>query len=390
MQTGPAVQFPSKLSDVGTSIFATMSRLSEQHGALNLGQGFPDFDPPERLRQAMARFIESGKNQYAPMPGVPALREQIARKLARDYDANIDADQELTITTGATEGIFDVIATVVSPGDEVVVMDPCYDSYEPAVRLQGGRCVHVPLRTPGFQLDFERIAAAITPATRLLVVNFPNNPTGAVLGASDLNKLAEVLRDSQVMLLSDEVYEHIVFDGLSHQSVLRHPELRARSFCVGSFGKAYHNTGWKVGWVVAPKAFTAELRKVHQFVTFSTNTPAQWALAEVLAEAPQHLYDLAGFYQQKRDRFRALLAGTGLRLLDVAGTYFQLADYSEWSQVDDVMFAEQLTREAKVAVIPISVFYSAPPKQHLVRLCFAKSDAVLEQAAQRLRAYASR
>lgn len=382
--------FPSKLSNVGTSIFATMSRLSEQHGALNLGQGFPDFNPPDRLRQAMAHFIEEGRNQYAPMPGVPALRQQIARKLARDYGANVDPDQELTITDGATEGIFDVIATVVSPGDEVIVMDPCYDSYEPAVRLQGGRCVHVPLRTPGFHLDFERIAAALSPATRLLVINFPNNPTGSILTRADLDALAEVLRDTHVMVLSDEVYEHIVFDGASHQSVLRHPELRARAFSVGSFGKAYHNTGWKVGWVAAPKSATAELRKVHQFVTFSTNTPAQWALARALDEAPEHLYELAGFYQEKRDRFRSLLSGTGLRLLDVAGTYFQLADYSELSKDGDVAFAEQLTREAKVAVIPISVFYSAPPKQHLVRLCFAKSDAVLEQAAHRLRAYAAR
>ncbi len=384
------MHFTSKLNNVGTSIFATMSRLAEEHGALNLGQGFPDFDPPERLRQAMSHFIAEGKNQYAPMAGVPLLRERIAAKLNRDYGCHIDPESELTVTTGATEGIFDVIATVVSPGDEVIVMDPCYDSYEPAVRLQGGRCVHVPLRTPGFKLDFERIAAALGPKTRLLVINFPNNPTGSVLTSQDLDDLATVLRDKPVSVLSDEVYEHIVFDGVAHQSALRHAELRERTFAVGSFGKAYHNTGWKVGWVAAPKPLTDELRKVHQFVTFSTNTPAQWALAQVLHEAPDHLYQLSDFYRAKRDRLRSLLSGTPLRLLDVAGTYFQLVDYSGVATCADTAFAEALTRDAKVAVIPVSVFYASPPGQHLVRLCFAKSDAVLDQAAERLARYIGR
>lgn len=381
--------FAPKLPNVGTSIFATMSKLAEEEGALNLGQGFPDFDPPERLREAMAHYIAEGKNQYAPMSGVPALREQIARKLDRDYGCTISAEHELTITTGATEGIFDVIATVVSAGDEVLVMDPCYDSYAPAVKLQGGHCIHVPL-LPGFALDFERIRSALTPRTRLVVINFPNNPTGAVLSAGDLAALAETLRNSNATLLSDEVYEHIVFDDRPCQSVLRHPELRQRSFVVGSFGKAYHNTGWKVGWVAAPAGMTDELRKVHQFVTFSTNTPAQWALARVLREEPEHLYQLRQFYQKKRDHFRQLLRPTGLRLLDVAGTYFQLVDYSKQSSLPDVDFAVRLTREAKVAVIPVSVFYENPPQQQLVRLCFAKSDRVLEQAAERLRDYLTR
>lgn len=377
----------SKLSNVGTSIFATMSQLADEHDALNLGQGFPDFAPPEELRVAMARAIHDGKNQYAPMAGVPALRQRVAEKLNRDYGCCVDADTELTITTGATEGIFDVIAAVVSPGDEVVVMDPCYDSYEPAVRLQGGRCVHVPLSMPDFGLDFDRIRAALSPRTRLLIINFPNNPTGAILTRQDVSDLADVLRDTNVLLLSDEVYEHIVFDGQTHQSVLRHAELRSRSFAVGSFGKAYHNTGWKVGWVAAPKLLTDELRKVHQFVTFSTNTPAQWALAQVLAEHPEHLRELASFYQCKRDSFRSLLAGTPLRLLPVAGTYFQLVDYGELSRAKDTDFAATLTREAKVAVIPTSAFYAHPPEQHLVRLCFAKSDVVLERAAERLANY---
>lgn len=383
------MNFPSKLNNIGTSIFATMSRLAERHGALNLGQGFPDFDPPENLRAHLAHFVEQGKNQYAPTAGVAELREQLAIKLRADYGCHLDPDSELTITSGATEAIFDVIAAVVAPGDEVIVLDPCYDSYEPAVRLQGGSCVHVPLRWPGFGIDFARVKQAISPRTRLLVINFPNNPTGAVLSRGDLDDLSELLRDTRVLLLSDEVYEHIVFDGQTHQSVLRHPELRERSFSVGSFGKAYHNTGWKVGWVAAPPAFTEEVRKVHQFVTFSTNTPAQWALARTLVEDPNYVRRLPAFYQRKRDHFRSLLANTRFQLLDVAGTYFQLVDYSELSQASDVEFAERLTREAKVAVIPVSVFYGAPPSQHLVRLCFAKTDAVLEQAAARLTRYTS-
>jgi methionine aminotransferase len=255
------------------------------------------------------------------------------------------------------------------------------------VRLQGGSCIHVPLCWPGFGIDFAQVKSNVSPRTRLLIINFPNNPTGAILTRQDLDALAEILRDTHVLLMSDEVYEHIVFDGQTHQSVLSHPELRERSFAVGSFGKAYHNTGWKVGWVAASPAFTDEVRKVHQFVTFSTNTPAQWALARTLAEDPDHVRQLSAFYQVKRDHFRSLLANTPARLLDVAGTYFQLVDYSEFSRASDVEFAEQLTRGAKVAAIPVSVFYAAPPSQHLVRFCFAKTDAVLEEAAARLIRY---
>lgn len=381
------MQLQSKLPDVGTSIFTIMSRLAEEQGALNLGQGFPDFEPPELLRDALCRHTHGGKNQYAPMAGVLPLRERIATKLNQDYGCNVDPDSELTVVSGATEGIFAVIAAVVSPGDEVIVFDPCYDAYEPAVALQGGRCVHIPLLTPGFHLDFDRLTNSISSRTKLVVINFPNNPTGAVLNADDFDTLARILRDTNVLLLSDEVYEHIVFDGLSQQSVLRHAELSLRSFAVGSFGKAYHSTGWKVGWVTAPPALTTEVRKVHQFLTFSTWTPAQWALADTLAQAPEHLRELAPFYQRKRDTFRQLLRATPLDLLDVAGTYFQLVDYGRLSSEPDVEFAKRLTREAKVAVIPISVFYDVPPDQHLVRLCFAKSDAVLEEAATRLSHY---
>src|SRR6187399_3037858 len=375
----------SKLPAVGTTIFTLMSRLAEEHGAVNLGQGFPDFDPPEALKLALARHVASGKNQYAPMAGVPALRERIAVELERSYGRRVDPDRELTITSGATEAIFDAIAAVVRPGDEVIVLDPAYDSYEPAVLLQGGRAVHVPLRSPSFSVDWQRVADAITERTRLLAINFPHNPSGAVLAPEDLDTLAEILRGTKVLLLSDEVYEHIVFDGRKHQSVLRHDELYEKSFAVSSFGKSYHATGWKIGWAAAPPALTSELRKVHQFVTFSTSTAAQHALADVLAEEPAHLGELGAFYQQKRDRFRELVAVVKLTLLPVAGAYFQLADYSAVSREDDVTFARRLTTELGVAAIPLSPFYAEPPEQRLVRFCFCKRDETLVTAAERLR-----
>lgn len=374
----------SKLPAVETSIFSVMSRLAEDHAALNLGQGFPDFDPPAALCEALARHIAEGKNQYAPMPGVLRLREQIARKLSRDYGAELDPVSEITVTSGATEAIFDVIAALVAPRDEVVVLDPCYDSYEPSVVLQGGRTVHVPLGARDFSIDFERLRAAISPRTRLVIVNFPHNPSGAVLSARDLDELARCLEGSNAFLLSDEVYEHIVFDHRAHQSILRHRSLAERSFVVGSFGKAYHATGWKVGWVVAPALLSAELRKVHQFVTFATSTAAQHALADALENDPRHLAELPAFYQRKRDLFRSLLSTSRFELLPVAGTYFQLVDYSALSDEDDVSFAKRLTTEVGVAAIPISVFYAEPPSQRRVRFCFAKSDELLSEAAARL------
>jgi methionine transaminase len=377
------IPLESKLPNVGTTIFTVMSRLAEQAGALNLGQGFPDFEPPPALAEALARHVKAGKNQYAPMSGVPRLKEQVAKKLARDYGGAIDPDSELTITDGATEGLFDAITTVVRPGDEVIVFDPCYDSYEPAALLSGGRVVHVPLDS-SFHIDWQRLADALSPRTRLIILNFPNNPSGALLSPADLDQLAGITRDTRAFLLSDEVYEHIVFDGEQHQSLLRHAELRQRCFVVGSFGKAFHTTGWKVGWVVAPAALTAELRKVHQFVTFSTSTPAQHAFADVLDEHAELLTALPRFYQEKRDRFRRLLAPSLFRLLPVAGTYFQLADYSALSDEPDLAFARRLTTEAGVAVIPVSPFYSAAPEQRIIRFCFAKNDATLDHAATRL------
>lgn len=378
------MQIQTKLPKVGTTIFTVMSQLAQQHNAVNLGQGFPDFDGPQSLRDALAEAMNGGKNQYAPMTGVAALREQIALKTERLYGRKVSADAEVTVTSGATEALFAAIAAVVRPGEEVIVLDPCYDSYEPAIDLVGGRAVHVPLNLPDFSVDWQRVKDAITPRTRLIMVNSPHNPSGAVFSAADLDTLAELTRDTEILVLSDEVYEHIVFDGALHQSVLRHAELAERSFVVSSFGKTYHCTGWKVGYCVAPRALSAEFRKVHQYLTFCTFGPAQWAFAEVLARDPQHYLDLPAFYQQKRDHFRALLAPSRLRLLPVGGAYFQLVDYSAISDKDDLNFCEWLVREAGVAAIPVSAFYETAPDARIIRFCFAKSDATLAAAAERL------
>ncbi len=375
----------SKLPNVGTTIFTVMSQLAARYGALNLGQGFPDFDGPPELADALARAVSDGRNQYAPMPGIAPLREAIARKIARCYGVDVDPDSDITVTSGATEAIFAAIAAVVRQGDEVIVLDPCYDCYEPAIELAGGRAVHVPLSPPGFSIDWERVAAAITPHTRMLMLNSPHNPTGAVIHREDLDVLAELADRHDLLVLSDEVYEHIIFDGVAHFSALTQPSLAARSFVVSSFGKTYHCTGWKVGYCVAPAALSAEFRKVHQFLTFSTFTPAQFALAEVLDKLPQHDQALPGFYAARRDRFRRLLAPSRFALPHVAGAYFQLADYSALSDQSDSDFCEWLTREVGVAAIPLSAFYAVPPPdQKLIRLCFAKSDAVLEAAAEKL------
>ena len=328
--------------------------------------------------------MNSGKNQYAPMTGVPRLREQIALKTERLYGRHVNPDTEVTVTSGATEALFAAIAAVVRPGDEVIVLDPCYDSYEPAIELQGGRAVHVPLRLPDFAVDWQRVGDAVTPRTRLIMVNSPHNPSGAVFSAEDLEALAEITRQQDILVLSDEVYEHIVFDGSPHQSVLRHAELAERSFVVSSFGKTYHCTGWKVGYCVAPRALSAEFRKVHQYLTFCTFAPAQWAFADVLEADPQHYLDLPAFYQAKRDRFRDLLAGSRFGLLPVGGAYFQLADYAAISDKDDLNFCEWLVREAGVAAIPVSAFCETAPETRLVRFCFAKNDDTLRAAAGRL------
>ena len=380
------MQPATKLPKVGTTIFTVMSQLAAEHGAVNLGQGFPDFEVPGLLQQALARAMHEGKNQYAPMTGIPALRQQIAAKTERLYGCKVDAESDITVTSGATEALFAAIHAVVRAGEEVIVLDPCYDSYEPAIELAGARAVHVPLATPSFGIDWQRLRDAITPRTRMILINSPHNPTGAVLAREDLDTLAQLVRDTPILILSDEVYEHIVFDGREHQSVLRHAELAARSFVVSSFGKTYHCTGWKLGYCIAPAALSAEFRKVHQYLTFCSFNPAQWAFAEMIERHPEHYLELPAFYQAKRDRFGELLADTRFALPDVQGAYFQLADYSAISDMDDLSFCRWLTIEKRVAAIPLSPFYEIPPaSQRLIRFCFAKSDATQLAAAERLR-----
>ena len=376
----------SKLPNVGTTIFTTMSQLAVQTGALNLSQGFPDFNGPQALLDAVGRHIGAGHNQYSPMTGLPALRQQVAAKVARQYGVTVDADHEVAITPGATAAIFCAIHAVIRPGDEVIVFDPCYDSYEPAVELAGGRCVHVQLGADSFAIDWQKLSDALSPRTRMIVINSPHNPSGALITRAELDQLAALIADRDIYVLSDEVYEHLVYDGARHASVLAHEALYARAFVVSSFGKTYHVTGWKTGYVIAPPALSAELRKVHQYVNFCGVTPLQWALADFMAEHPEHVEELPAFYQAKRDLFCGLLQGSRFQFKPVAGTYFQLVDYSAIRpDLDDVQMSVWLTREHGVATIPVSVFYQQPiPEQRLVRLCFAKREETLRQAAEKL------
>lgn len=378
----------SKLPDVGTTIFAVMSQLAAEHDAINLSQGFPSFDPPQELLDLVCHHLTNGANQYAPMTGVPALREAIAAKSERLYGRKVDAESEVTVCDGATEGLFSAIQAIVRRHDEVIVFDPAYDSYEPSVALAGGKTVHIPLviseEDGDFHIDWQRLQESINQRTRLIVVNFPQNPTGANLAPSDLDRLADIVRDTDLYLLSDEVYEHIVFDGAEHQSLLRHDELWSRSFVVSSFGKTYHATGWKVGYCIAPAALTEEFRKIHQFTCYAVVTPIQHALAEYMSKTPEHYAELPAFYEEKRDRFCALLRDSRFTYRPAKGTFFQLLDYSDITDEDDISYAERLTREIGVASIPISVFCETPPAQRKLRFCFAKDDATLEMAAEKL------
>ncbi|ROL72520.1 aminotransferase [Pseudomonas chlororaphis] len=376
----------SKLPNVGTTIFTQMSQLAVETGALNLSQGFPDFDGPQALRDAVGQHIASGHNQYAPMTGLPALRQQVAAKIARSYGVQVNADTEVTITPGATQAIFCAIQAVIQPGDEVIVFDPCYDSYEPAVELAGGRCVHVQLGLEDFAIDWQSLGDALSPRTRMIILNSPHNPSGALISRAELDQLAVLIRDRDIYLVSDEVYEHLVFDGVPHVSILAHEELYSRAFVVSSFGKTYHVTGWKTGYVVAPPALSAELRKVHQYVSFCGVTPLQYALADYMAAHPEHVEELPAFYQAKRDLFCDLLAPSRFSFTRVAGTYFQLVDYSQIRpDLNDVEMSIWMNREHGVATIPVSVFYQTPaPQQRLVRLCFAKREETLRQAAEKL------
>ncbi len=377
--------FPSTLPNVGTTIFTVMSALAQQHDAVNLGQGFPDFDCDPRLVDDVAQAMREGHNQYPPMAGVVALREAVAEKTERLYGRRYDAGSEITVTAGATQAIITAILAIVHPGDEVIVLDPCYDSYDPNIELAGGRAVHVPL-TPGtFRPDFARITAALTPRTRAIIINTPHNPSASVWGEEDMRRLAVLLRPTDVLVIADEVYEHMVYDGVRHESVARHPELAQRAFIVSSFGKTYHVTGWKIGYVAAPAALTAEFRKVHQFNVFTVNTPMQHGLAAFMADASHHL-GLPAFYQRKRDLFRAGLAGSRFRLLPSAGSYFQCVDYSAISDETEESFCRRLTRQVGVAAIPLSAFYKGGFEQRIVRFCFAKKDETLALALERLAA----
>ena len=377
----------TKLPKVGTTIFTVMSQLAAEHGAVNLGQGFPDFAVPQRLVDELDRAMRAGHNQYAPMTGVAPLRQAIAEKVLRCYGREVDPDTEITVTSGATEALFNAIHAVVRPGEEVIVLDPAYDSYEPAIDLAGARAVHVPLDPQTFAVDWDRVRAAVTPKTRLLIVNSPHNPSGAMFDQADIRALAALLEGTGIYLISDEVYEHIVFDGRRHESILRYPELAARAFVVSSFGKTYHCTGWKIGYAIAPPALSAEFRKVHQYNVFCTFAPAQHAFAAMIRQEPEHYEQLGAFYQEKRDRFREQLLGTKFKPLPVPGGYFQLVDYSAVSDLPDAEFVKWLTVEHGVTAIPLSPFYETPPAgQRLARLCFAKNEATLDAAIARLKA----
>jgi methionine aminotransferase len=375
----------SKLPDIGTTIFTVMSKMAADYGAINLSQGFPDFDCPDRLRELVAEHLNGRKNQYPPMAGILPLREEIAAKVHTLYGAQVCPENEVTVTSGATEAIFDAIQATVGRGDEVILFDPAYDCYDPAIRLAGAVPVRLPLTSPAYEIDFEALASAITPRTRMVMINSPHNPCGSVLTREALDKLAATIRGHDIVVLSDEVYEHMVFDGQGHASVLGHDELRDKSFAVFSFGKTYHATGWKLAYCIAPAGFMAEFRKVHQFVTFTSVSFLQFALADYMRECPQHANELSNFYQAKRDRFCELLAPSRFRFTSSAGTYFQLADYSALSDEDDMSFVARLTREHGVAAIPLSPFFASPqPESRIIRFCFCKEDSTLAAAAERL------
>ena len=375
------MQIDSKLPLVGTTIFTVMSALAQKHSAINLSQGFPDFPPSEELINLVSKAMREGHNQYPPMPGVPALLEALAEKMYSLYGLKVDAGAEITVTPGATEALYCAITACVNTGDEVIVFDPAYDSYQPVVELNGGVCVRIPLQFPDFSIDWQQVKDKVTERTRLIIINTPHNPTGSLLTSNDLAQLADITRDTRILVLADEVYEHIVFDGLEYASVLSHPELYHRSFAVYSFGKTYHVTGWKIGYCVAPAGLTQEFRKVHQFNGFTTNTPMQVALSEYIKE-PSHYLNLGAYLQQKRDYFLSKMEQSRLIPLPSSGTYFQCFDYSKVSDEADTEFAKRLTTEHGVAAIPLSVFYGDQCDNKVLRFCFAKNEDTLDRAAE--------
>jgi len=376
------MHFTSKLPRIGTTIFTRMSALANSESAINLSQGFPDFDAPAPLIEALSRHAAQGHNQYAPMAGALALREQISAQLLRYRGVTSNPDTEITVVPGATEGIFCAITACIRPGDEVIVFDPVYDSYEPAIELAGGKAIHVPLTGDEFAIDWQRVRAAITPRTRMIMINSPHNPCGSVLSRADMLERQDIADRHDLLVNSDEVYEHLVFDGREHLSVLQFESLRQRSFAHFSFGKTFSVTGWKTGYCVAPARLSEELRKVHQYVAFVSVTPVQLALADFMRDQPDYAGTLGAFYETKRDLFLRALDGSRFTFAPSQGSYFQLLDYSAISTEPDTLVSEQWTRKNKVASIPISVFYAEPPQQRTLRFCFAKSDSVLLQAAE--------
>jgi len=371
----------SKLPKVGTTIFSVMSGLANKHNAINLSQGFPNFDPPQKLIDLVTHHLNNQKNQYAPMPGVMDLRTEIAEKIDRLYGMKVNPESEITITAGATQALFTAITALISSGDEVLVFDPAYDSYIPAITLAGGIAITHTLKGPSFKIEWEQVKSLITARTRFIIINYPHNPTGTVLTEKDIQELNSIVSGRDIMVLSDEVYEHLVFDKNEHHSVLKYPELYAKSMAVFSFGKTFHSTGWKLGYIVAPQEITTEIRKVHQFNVFSVNTPIQYALADFMKD-PEAFSELSATYKKKRDFFAERIASSSFELLPCDGTYFQLLDYSSISKIPDDEFARLLVKKHGIATIPVSAFYTEKPNQHLLRVCFAKTDDVLEQATE--------
>ncbi|MES2691047.1 MAG: methionine aminotransferase [Bacteroidota bacterium] len=373
----------SKLPKTGTTIFTVMTALANEHQAINLAQGFPDFECSPRLIELVNHYMKAGHNQYAPMPGVMKLREAIAEKTQQLYSAVYDPDKEITITPGGTHALYAAISAFVGDGDEVIIIEPCYDSYLPAIQLNGARAVFAELKYPNYKVDWDEVKKLVNYRTKMIIINTPHNPTGTTLGAQDMQRLEKIVKNSEIIVLSDEVYEHIIFDGVEHQSVARYPKLAERSVIVSSFGKTYHTTGWKMGYVLAPGNLMAEFRKVHQFMCFSANTPIQYALADFMDDKSAYL-ELSAFYQQKRDYFQKLLKGSKFKILPCEGSYFQLLNYSKITQEKDTDFAIRLTKEHKVASIPTSVFYHKNIDNHVLRFCFAKQNETLEKAAEKL------
>ena len=381
------MQFPgsikSKLPKTGTTIFSVMSALATEHNAINLAQGFPDFECSAKLVELVNHYMKAGFNQYAPMPGVMTLREKIAEKTQAMYSAIYNPETEITVTPGGTHALYAAISAFIGEGDEVIIIEPCYDSYLPAIHVNGGRAVFAELKYPNYKIDWDEVKKLVTYKTKMIIINTPHNPTGTTLGAQDMQRLEKIVKNSEIIVLSDEVYEHIIFDGVEHQSVARYPKLAERCIIVSSFGKTFHTTGWKMGYVLAPSNLTTEFRKVHQFMCFSANTPVQYAIADYLDDKDAYL-QLSAFYQEKRDYFQQLIKGSKFKIMPCLGSYFQLLDYSKITKEKDTDYAIRLTKEYKIASVPTSVFYHKNIDHHVLRFCFAKQKQTLEKAAEKL------